>query len=643
MSSNSSEHGRQIPRRWVLASGLGLAASAALPIRGAVAAPKAAAEPADTTTDYRVGTFYFTQWNPELNPGLVTSGEAIYGPPDGVAPPWWDGPRQHVSAPGPWGYGPVAEREPLIGYYDDRTQSTIDQHILQASSRGLDHFAFYYYWKNGGGAERPGQEALHNFLTSPYNDLMDYFLYLIPDGGWPASDWNAYIVPNIVDFMSHASYMKTSDGRPILGFYGNFVGALGGETQLEQALTDLRNAVTGAGLGNPLLLVNAYRTLAPDITYGFDGFLPLNLAGIGLATGVPADYASSYPPAWETFVYNPGAGYESYENYLFVPGGLGAFDTRPWRGEAADNTSVETYVYADPSPTAFKAQLTNVKNYLDSHPRSMNMATFYCWNEWGEGGVIEPSSLWGFGNLNAIQDTFSLSNASYKSKVASDSLPDLDPAVRVEIAPDQAAIAAPESVNINVTVTNNSASALSSVQVCLNQSGWQLQSPSCVSFSLAVGAAHTAVFAVTAAAGAAQWAKNPVVATVTYGSSQATASSFVVVTPSVYALVQRPAGEPASYAPGTQLSLTVNVRNHSSSAQSGSYTITAPSGWQINSGGTGTFSLSAYSGGQWTNRIISAPLTVTIPASASAGTYNLQTSWNSDGGQIQSSTPFTVS
>ena len=80
-------------------------------------------------------------------------------------------------------------------------------------------------------------------------------------------------------------------------------------------------------------------------------------------SGVPEDYASSYPAAWNDFVYKDytgdGTGYENYENYMFIPGGLNAFDARPWRGVASDTAG--NYYYADPSPNKFKAQLNNVK------------------------------------------------------------------------------------------------------------------------------------------------------------------------------------------------------------------------------------------------------------------------------------------
>lgn len=633
--------GRRISRRTVLAGGLGTAAAAAIPIQHAsgLTPARKRADPAP----YRVGAFYFTQWNPELNPSLITQAEATYGPPDGQAPVWWDGPRQHIAGPGPWGYGPVPEREPLIGYYDDREQEVIDQHILQAASRGIDHLAFYYYWANGGGGERPGQQALHNFTRSQYNDLLDFYLYVIADGGWPASDWTSLIVPNLVEFVSHPSYMTTDDGRPIIGFYGDFSGPLGGTEQLTAALNQLRTAVMDAGHQNPLFLVNGYRTLAPQIAVGYDGFLPLNLAGIGLDSNVPADYASSYPPAWKEFVYADypvGSGMENYENYLFVPGGLGAFDARPWRMGYGGSASSEIYAYTDPSPATFRAQLKNVKDYLDSHPRSMNMTTFYCWNEFGEGGVLEPSTIFQFGNLNALQETFGLSNAKYKAAMTGSGLPDLDPEIRLETAPERAMIGIDESVRITTVLTNNSPSAINSVQVTFDPSGWNLLSPGQITTArIDAGASEIYQFTVTPAPGSRPWSKHPAIAHVSYTGGQSTpTSTFVVPTPSVYAVMERPAATTA----GSSVDTKIRIRNHSLTARSGSFAVTPPSGWPL-SGATGTFSLSAYSGGPWSNREIFQNAGFTVPASTPAGDYVFTTTWDTDGMQQESTTTVTVS
>lgn len=58
---------------------------------------------------------------------------------------------------------------------------------------------------------------------------------------------------------------------------------------------------------------------------------------------------------------------------------------------------------------AFTAHLQTVKRYLDRHPKS-TARTFivYAWNEWGEGGIIEPSRTLGYACLDALTSVFGL-------------------------------------------------------------------------------------------------------------------------------------------------------------------------------------------------------------------------------------------
>jgi hypothetical protein len=81
---------------------------------------------------YEVGVFYFTNWNPELNPTAIKNYEEIYGRSNDH----WGGVKDHLTQAGPWGDGPIPYREPLTGWYDDRQQSVVNQQILQVSSRG---------------------------------------------------------------------------------------------------------------------------------------------------------------------------------------------------------------------------------------------------------------------------------------------------------------------------------------------------------------------------------------------------------------------------------------------------------------------------------------------------------------------------
>ena len=67
--------------------------------------------PAGSKSDYDIGVFYFADWNPEFNPALIANNKAVYGRDND----WFAGMSDHLLKPGPWAYGPIPDREPLLG------------------------------------------------------------------------------------------------------------------------------------------------------------------------------------------------------------------------------------------------------------------------------------------------------------------------------------------------------------------------------------------------------------------------------------------------------------------------------------------------------------------------------------------------
>ncbi|WP_058301468.1 glycoside hydrolase family 99-like domain-containing protein [Gorillibacterium timonense] len=575
---------------------------------------------------YEIGAFYFPVWNEQMGAPFVKNAEKLYGHSRDV----FGGVKDHLTSPGPWGYGPFPDREPLIGWYDDREQTVMDTHILQAASRGLDHFAFYYYWKDAGGGEKPAQ-SIRRFQSSAYKDLMDFYLYMIASGSWPASDWESRIVPELISFMSDPSYQRTPEGRPVIGFYGDFQSRLGGREGWSRALRVLRDEAQSAGLGNPLILVSGSSSLDADEALGADGFLPLNYAGIGLAkTGVATDY-SVYPAAWRSAV-------SRYEGHLLIPGGLSGFDPRPWRGIGySDSTSAETVSYTDPSPTKFRKQLEEVKRYLADHPTAGNMATFYAWNEWGEGGAIEPSTLYGFGYLNAMQEVFGLSGADYAARVSREGLSTLDPTLRLEAAPDTAVVTEGQIFSFTVRATNRGSATLSGIGLKPDAAGWTVQAAGTSSadtpFSLAPGETKIFTYSVKAGVGT-DYAKHPLTVWVDYSTGGKTASrtesTFVVKSPAVTAVLKPVSGAIQS---GESVPLTLSLSSRFAGTPSGTYRLEAPAGWTA-TGASGNYALPAGSGFRSTSQRIS----VTVPQGTPAGSYELRWTLKSAGGQTTTGT-----
>ena len=568
---------------------------------------------AHAAVTYQPGVYYFSDWNPELDPRNTVNSQRLYFLGDN----WYSGIRESLTEPDPLAYGPVPDREPLLGWYDDRQQSIMDQQILQAASRGLDHFAFYYYWNMyGGGQENPGQEAIHNFTQSSNKSLLHFYVSFVVTGNWPASDWNSLIVPQLVAFMQDSQYKKTPDGRPILSVIG--ADSLNGGSGLSTALQQLRTAAQAKGLPNPFL-VSTNNPNQNDINAGYDGFAPFP----------GPDNSSS---SWQMF----GNGESQFNFRPWLAGG-GYCNGNIWATDESSIGGVNGVISTPRTPNTFRSNdLASAKNLLDTQANSLGIATFYAWSETGEGGMIQPSTYFGYGFLNAIQDVFGLSNAAYKTFIAAHSLSDLDPAVRLEFAPDTSWHVVGDTMTVAGSLKNNTSAAISGSVTLTAPSGWNVTSSSGTGFTnLAVGASQAVSFTVTVGSGNL-WDKNTFTITATYGGSQTVSTTvFVVLANPLYGLIKPIAPQTTS---GGSVPLTIRVRNYTKgSTFSGSYTISAPSGWSVSSGSGSISNLGANSTVDLTGP------TLTVPSGTAPGYYELDLTVTVSGSTYPSATRVNVS
>ncbi|QGQ95204.1 hypothetical protein EHS13_10050 [Paenibacillus psychroresistens] len=545
---------------------------------------------------YDIGAIYFTDWNPELNVTMTTlTQKRFYRSNDP-----YGGIKDMLTAPGPFAFGPIPDREPIDGWYDDRQQAVMDQHILEAASRGLNHFTFYWFWNIwGGGQANPGQQALTNFTNSPHKNLLKFDLMYVDSGDYPASDWNSKIVPSIVNFMRDGQYDKTASGKPYFHFFSinTFKSRMGGSSGLSTAITQLRNAITAAGMQTPFITSDNSPN-SSDTADGIDGFMPLNSNDNGTGYSAP-----------------------------LLGNGASQFNPNPWRGTGypgwANGTQYAIdYGITEPvKPDNFRSGvLASAKYLLDTKTSSNGYASFYSWNETGEGGMLQPDTLYGYGFLNAIQDVFGLSNSAYKSYISSHGLTDLDPGVRLEFAPDHPTRVQGDTVVVSGKITNKTSSAITGNASIAVPSGWTVTSSSGTSYSgLAVGASQNISFTVTVGSGSL-WNKNNLTVTATYGgSSSIQFSTFVVLAQPLNGVIM-PAVNYLTTSGGTE-DLPVRIRNYTASTSlSGTYAITVPSGWSVSGGGSGSFT--SLSGGSWTN--LSGIHTLTVPSGTAAGDYDVK-------------------
>ncbi len=357
---------------------------------------------------YTIGAWYFTAWSRvnEFHPYW-----ARYNAP--LVQRWdpWGGVRDANQNPAlvPFNQdNSFVPRVPAIGYYDLLDQRVMDKHIRQAASRGLSYFAFYWYWDPAAQAEAQVSTPIHRFLSSPEKSLMKFMIAPMRTGSAPTSlaSFRERMVPFIVDrFFADSSYLVTSDGRPVIVDWDS---GLDTDPAVRlQGLNYLR-AYTFAKLGKYPLVLGLkdgwYNSEQEGVTCFQMGFTPKDkLAGTQQTS---MDYAQMMTGWPGTFMNGIAS------DKVTLPCTTVGLEPRPWclnqpwlcpPGEPLYN-----YYNTGMTPSAFRTHLGNVKSFLDTHSTTLNALTIYAWNEWGEGGVIEPSANFGTQYLDAIRDVFQL-------------------------------------------------------------------------------------------------------------------------------------------------------------------------------------------------------------------------------------------
>ncbi len=234
-------------------------------------------------------------------------------------------------------------------------------------------------------------------------------------GNMPLDMWENSVVPYMVShYISDPSYLRTTDGRPLLlEGSGNFVN----DTVQQEALAFLRNYTRQTIGVDPVILYIAqdFQTHS-DLTSGQS---LLNLDGFFCFSFGPYGPGDDYPTRLSTIVPT----LESQNISFNVPCTSSGADFRPWWGitqRGGVPPPSQMPYFANMSLFRFQTNLVQLRQYIDNNTsQTSRLLTVYAWNEWGEGGNIEPSRVNGYQYLDLIQRVFGLASRS--------STPSVDP------------------------------------------------------------------------------------------------------------------------------------------------------------------------------------------------------------------------
>lgn len=303
-------------------------------------------------------------------------------------------------------------RVPLLGSYT--TQDTVDHEILAAANHGVDFFLFLWYptfvrqdmahmaYLNNG---------LARYMTSKNSGRMYFAVELCnhdPYDVMTDEDWHK-VVAQLQTCMTHPDYLRV-DGRPVLKIHTGhgFIKHCGIEVA-SQRLALLRKALVDSGLGNPLI----------GCGVGAGEAISNGHWAIGLF-----DYTNCYneiPPLPQTKSDHPFEFFAGYTHRMrpahvgdaipYVPYVASGWNRRPWPDDRP--------YFALPSERAWRRELSLMHETFNGTSRFgfpkadgsvVKAITIFAWNEFGEGGIIAPTSGEGYMKLEAIRDEFGVNS-----------------------------------------------------------------------------------------------------------------------------------------------------------------------------------------------------------------------------------------
>lgn len=351
---------------------------------------------------YSVGAYYFDVWSPREGQ-VVNATRRLYG----RDADWWGGVRDFYGKStfngeavqrNTQGMGGTWDQlMPRIGYYDVRLPETLARHIDQAADAGLSYFTFYWYWNKNAESPLLG-EGISSFLSAPNRQRLKFNIALFAhpwDSRMHISPADVQVAESIVDLFAKPEYLRLPDGRPVI-FIGDSrnIGD-GSPAALAEFIAQIKRVSARRAGKVPFVSVNIDVPGAASVS-GADGTSCI-------ATGIPEKGPDSYlsmarkTESLYRHALSKGLPFSACVTQMF--------DERPRQGIMPHSGRYLT----GRTDEQFRAALVAARNAADEgRDAASRMITLYAWNEWHEGGTLEPNAATGARDLNIVTDVFRL-------------------------------------------------------------------------------------------------------------------------------------------------------------------------------------------------------------------------------------------
>ncbi|WP_246218873.1 glycoside hydrolase family 99-like domain-containing protein [Pseudomonas izuensis] len=305
-----------------------------------------------------------------------------------------------------WGkIKPYPEREPLLGWYKEGTDTYTKTYTAWMKEYGIDYVIYDWYWEKNGGVQDTTY-AIDSFMRNSSPSSIEFSLLWANHSGTPVSykQFDEIINYWITHYFSNERYKRINDTPVVYVFSHDRLSADAktfGATPKE-LLRRARAAAVKAGYKGIYFVGSASadkkRLDFTDLGNTYDALSAYNYhlgsaeksARRKLSTSYP-DLAAGYAQSWKRII--------SKSSIPYILPLTSGWDRSPWGGSAdpIHDRSVST-------PENFYEHLQKAKSTLNRYPnQTLNSVVICCWNEYGEGSYIEPTKKYQFRYLEGIK------------------------------------------------------------------------------------------------------------------------------------------------------------------------------------------------------------------------------------------------
>lgn len=323
--------------------------------------------------------------------------------------PGWRNLTEGATDPFPWNLIKKDFKEtkqPLIGWYDNSSDATMLTQINYMVQYGLDYVVFDWYWFN----KQRLNQALDAFQRVNTGQLKYTILwdnsFTFPYG---LASFDQMVDIWINNLFSDPNFL-TIDSKPVVFIFGvEYMKNIAADLATTPAalLTRASDRAKAAGYTNGIYFVGGTAALShwvtEAVTYGFSALTAYNYhyGYSGEASTRTPYMAHSYTELSEDYRLNWDWILRKSSLPYIVPMSSG-WDKRPWGG-----SSDPLHDNIISTPSEFRDHLVLAKQYMDSYSaKSKGMGIVCCWNEFGEGSYIEPTTTYGTQYLEQIFSVF---------------------------------------------------------------------------------------------------------------------------------------------------------------------------------------------------------------------------------------------